>query len=88
MELYKRSIQVAVDNREEVKEIMREFSDIFAKSPANIRRTDLIVHDIYTGKAAPVYQHARRQSLEEHATMNTQVENLRDVGITEPSTSE
>ena len=73
-ELYKRSVQeVAEDDREEVKKIMREFSDIFATSPADIGRTDLIVHDIYTGKAAPVHQRARRQSPEEHAAMKKQV---------------
>ena len=59
-ELYKRSVQeVAEDDREEVKKIMRELSDIFATSPADIGRTDPIVHDIYTGKAAPVPNYRR-----------------------------
>ena len=70
-ELYKRSVQeVAEDDRKEVKKIMQEFSDMFATIPADIGRTDLIVHDIYTGKAAPVHQRARHQSPEEHSAMN------------------
>ena len=88
-DLYERSTNgLHEEECKRIKEMMVAFSDIFATSPKDIGRTTLIVHDIYTGRATPVHQRARRQSPEEHEAMKKNVENLRDVGIIEPSTSE
>ena len=55
-DLYAKSIQqVAEDLHRDVSNVLNEFSDIFATNPADIGRTNLIVHDIYTGKATPVH---------------------------------
>ena len=87
-DLYTKSIaDVGETYRGAVASLLREFEDIFAKDPADIGRTTLIVHDIDTGNAAPVHQRARRQSPEENAGMKGIVENLRNVGIIAPSTS-
>ena len=87
-ELYEKSAKDADEREQEaIEQILVDFADIFATSPADIARIELIVHDIYTEKATPVHQRARRQSPEEHAAMMKQVENMRYVGIIVPSTS-
>ena len=87
-ELYTKSIEdVREEYRGPIAELLREFQDIFATNPADIGKTTLIVHDIDTGGAAPVHQRARRQSPDENAGMKGIVENLRSVGIIEPSKS-
>ena len=88
-DLYKRSIAgVPREFHESIRKLVNEYEDIFARDPGDIGRTNLIVHDIYTGRAAPVHQRARRISPEEHEAMKKAVENLHAVGIIEPSRSE
>ena len=88
-DLYKRSIAgVPSEFHDRIRDLVNEYEDIFAKNPGDIGRTNLIVHDIYTGRAAPVHQRARRFSPEEHEAMKKTVENLYAVGIVEPSRSE
>ena len=88
-DLYKRSIEgIEQVHHEAIKQLLNEFEDIFAKDSSDIGRTNLIVHDIYTGNATPVHQRARRISPEEHEAMKAAVENLHSVGIVEPSRSE
>ena len=88
-DLYKRSIAgVPREFHESIRKLVNEYGDIFARDPGDIGRTNLIVHDIYTGRAAPVHQRARRISPEEHEAMKKAVENLHAVGIIEPSRSE
>ena len=88
-DLYKRSIEgIEQAHHEAIKQLLNEFEDIFAKDSSDIGRTNLIVHDIYTGNATPVHQRARRISPEEHEAMKAAVENLHSVGIVEPSRSE
>ena len=88
-DLYNRSIEgIDKEHHDAIKQILAEFSDIFATDPGDIGRTNLIVHDIYTGRANPVHQRARRFSPDEHAAMKKTVESLHSVGIVEPSRSE
>ena len=88
-ELYKRSVAgIPQEFHGEIKQLLNEYEDIFAKNSGDIGRTNLIVHDIYTGQSAPVHQRARRISPEEHEAMKKTVENLHSVGIIEPSRSE
>ena len=88
-DLYKRSIAgVPEEFHDRIRRLLNDYEDIFAKNPGDIGRTNLIVHDIYTGRAAPVHQRARRISPEEHEAMKKTVENLHEVGIVEPSRSE
>ena len=64
------------------------YQDIFAVDETDIRRTDVITHDVDTGNHKPVCQPLRRQSKEEHEAMVSIVNNLRRCGIIQPSRSQ
>ena len=68
--------------------LLTHYSDIFAKTEADIGKTHLITHDVDTGDARPVAQSVRRQSPEEYEAMVRIVDNLHKCGIIRPSRSE
>ncbi|KAG9297660.1 hypothetical protein G9A89_011175 [Geosiphon pyriformis] len=58
--------QLKPQQQTQLKELIAEFADIFAKNNNNLRRTDLVQHQIYTENAKPRRQQAYQVTPESH----------------------
>jgi hypothetical protein len=78
---------VGEDMREEIRDILGEFSDCFSKTEFDLGRTTLVKHRVDTGDSRPVRQALRRQPLTYLPEIDRQLEELRRQGVIEPSAS-
>lgn len=74
--------------KEEVQELLSEYSDIFSKHPNDYGRTNLLYHVVDTGDSSPVRQRAYRVSPKLHTELQKQIDTLLEQDLIEPSTSE
>ncbi|PIK36751.1 hypothetical protein BSL78_26415 [Apostichopus japonicus] len=73
--------------RERVTEIMAELADVFAKSPENLGRTNLVKHRIDIGNAKPIRQAARRLPIHQKVEAQKEINRMLRENIIEPSSS-
>ena len=76
------------EDREAITMLLLAYQDVFAKDDTDIGKTDVITHDVDTGRCKPVCQPLRRQSKDEHEAMVSIVNNLKRCGIIQPSKSQ
>ncbi|KAG9300992.1 hypothetical protein G9A89_018944 [Geosiphon pyriformis] len=66
--------QLEPQQQNQLKELIAEFANIFAKNNNNLRRTDLVQHQIYTEDAKPRQQQAYRVAPESHQFIREEVQ--------------
>ena len=71
----------------DVARLLRKYSHIFSKTDDDIGRTGIIRHNIPTGDARPIKQPLRRLPENMAKEVNTQVNEMLNKGIIQPSTS-
>ena len=71
----------------QVRALVREFSDIFSRHPGDLGLTHLMQHEIETGDAPPVKQRPRRVPLRLREQVEEQRQQMLRDGVIEPSTS-
>ena len=67
--------------------LLNTYADIFAKSTADLGRTNVIRHSIHTGDAAPIRQPVRRVSPHCRQEIRTLLNEMLERGVVEYSTS-
>ncbi|XP_075908909.1 uncharacterized protein LOC142905723 [Petromyzon marinus] len=73
--------------RNKLRALLREFSDVFSKSKFDIGCTKLLRHHIDTGDAAPIRQNPFRLSPAEKQHVKSAVDDMLEADIISPSTS-
>lgn len=73
--------------KEALKEMLMEFQDVFSKGDFDIGKTNLVKHTINTGDAAPIRQRYRRLPKSQQEEADTQIKDLLERGVIEPSSS-
>src|SRR5271163_271741 len=79
--------KLGVEERQQLKEIVRSYSDVFSSGEYDLGQTDLARHEINTGDAKPVKQALRRQPFAHLDAIDKQVNDMLTAGIIEPSQS-
>ncbi|KAL6726387.1 hypothetical protein Aduo_008362 [Ancylostoma duodenale] len=67
---------------------LQEFADVFAVSDKELTQTDLVVHDIDTGEAAPIKQKTRPVPMGARKEFKEIIKDLVERGVVEKSQSE
>ncbi|KAL4234860.1 hypothetical protein ACF0H5_006502 [Mactra antiquata] len=67
--------------------IDKKYSDVFSKTQSDLGRTGIIRHRIHTGNTRPIKQPLRRLPEKMAVEAQTQIEDMLDKGIIQPSTS-
>ncbi|KAK3744792.1 hypothetical protein QZH41_014779, partial [Actinostola sp. cb2023] len=73
--------------RERLSALLIEYADIFACSPGDLGRTNLVEHRINTGDTIPIKQPARRLPMHRRAEAEEHVKKMLNDGIIKPSSS-
>jgi hypothetical protein len=73
--------------KQEFKELLIEYQDIFVGPDGKIGRTHLAEHTIDTGQAKPIKVPQRKYSLHQREVIETEVDKMLDDGIIRPSHS-
>uniref|UniRef100_A0A8C9VS90 Gypsy retrotransposon integrase-like protein 1 n=1 Tax=Scleropages formosus TaxID=113540 RepID=A0A8C9VS90_SCLFO len=73
--------------REQLKELLNAFMDIFAARDEDCTKTDLVRHHIETGGAAPIRLRPHRLALAKRQIAEEKVREMAAAGIIEPSSS-
>ena len=81
------SLQLVQEDKDQLVELVDDYSDIFALDQSKLGRTDIVTHTIDTGDHPPVYQPARRTPFALRAKVEEMVEDMVDQGVVQPSTS-
>ena len=81
------SLEVNATKKAELKELLKEYKDIFSTREYDLGETSLAVHTIDTGGNKPVKQQLRRQPPVVQSAIDKQVGEMLKAGIIEPSTS-
>ena len=88
VDLFERAAErLGPSERLQLRELLCEFQDIFAKSKEDLGRTRLVHHHIDTGSALPIKQRARRLPLHQQQAEHDEVERMLKAGIIEESSS-
>ncbi|KAG9299460.1 hypothetical protein G9A89_009413 [Geosiphon pyriformis] len=66
--------QLEPQQQTQLKELIAEFADIFTENNNDLRRTNLVQHQIYTGDAKPKRQQAYRVAPESHQFIREEVQ--------------
>ena len=72
---------------EEVKQLVKKFSNLFMKSKNGVGTTNCVSHSIDTGEALPVNQPPYRAGYKERQVIEDQVKDLLDRKLIQPSSS-
>ena len=80
--------EVMPETREQLRELLTEFSDVFSVREGDLGRTNVTTHRIDTGDAGPVRQPLRRQPLPHRAAIDEQLDSMLAAGTIEPAVSE
>src|SRR5688572_25604686 len=75
------------ETREQLRELLTEFSDVFSVGEGDLGRTNVTTHRIDTGDAGPVRQPLRRQPLPYRAAIDEQLDSMLTDGTNEPAVS-
>lgn len=67
--------------------LLDEFSDIFSSGPEDLGRTGIVKHHIDTGSHPPIKQPPRRVPMHQQETMHKHVEEMLQHSVVKPSTS-
>lgn len=70
-----------------LKNLLIQYQDIFFKNDKDIGHTEIIQHTIDTGGVHPIRQKPRRLPLFKMAEAESEIRNMADQGVIEPSTS-
>lgn len=73
--------------KEELKDLLWQYQDVFSKNNQDIGRTHRVEHRIETGNAAPIRTQPRRLPIGKKKTEQEEVQKMLDNGIIEPSRS-
>ena len=88
MELFERSCKdLDPGQRKDLVNLLSEFSDVFAASPSDLGRTEVVRHEIDTGDARPIRQPARQLPIHRRNEAEEHVKDMLERGIIEPSNS-
>ena len=79
--------EISVDERRELCQLIREYSDIFAKGQHDLGLTRVIRHSIPTTSEQPLYQRPYRQPYHLRAETSRQVQEMGDANIITQSSS-
>ena len=81
------SLQLAQEDKDQLVELVDDYSDIFALDQSKLGRTDIVTHTIDTGDHPLVYQPARQTPFAFRAKVKEMVEDMVDEGVVQPSPS-
>ena len=88
-DLFERSINnLSSEESEKLRQVLIEFSDVFAKDDTDLGNFDAIIHRIDTGDARPIKQRMRRTPLGFEHEEEKQLETMLRIGVIQPSVSE
>lgn len=73
--------------KSQLKGLLLKYLDIFSKSPTDFGQTDIVRHKINTNAASPVRKRAYRTSPQMQEVIESQVNEMLDKGLIEPSHS-
>ncbi len=71
----------------ELKELLVQYTDIFASDHKPLGHTGLVRHTIHTGDSAPIKQRARRLGPAERGIASEEIDKMLKSGVIEPSCS-
>ncbi|CAC5420431.1 Transposon Ty3-I Gag-Pol polyprotein,Transposon Ty3-G Gag-Pol polyprotein [Mytilus coruscus] len=87
-DLFNKSIvHLQEKEKQQLKELLQAYSDVFAKSVDNLGRTNRVQHRINTGTALPIRQASRRLPLGKREIEKREIVKMLDRGVIEPSNS-
>ena len=75
------------NQQDQLNTLLLEFSDIFANSPEELGRTNVVYHKIDTGNALPIKQRPYRIPFSQKAVIDRHIENMLKLDVIEPSYS-
>ena len=75
------------DQESEFKQLLREFTDLFAKDITQLGRTDLVMHKIYTEDVPPISSRPYSVPITEQTFINEEVQRMLDNKLIKDSTS-
>lgn len=78
---------LTADQKVQLQTLVNEYRDIFALSPDELGRTDLVQHHIDTGDHAPIRQRPYRVSDKQRGIIEEHVTDMLNRGIIQPSVS-
>ena len=78
---------LAQSQKQQIRNLVAEYEDIFAENPKNPKRTVLMQHRIVTGDALPVRKKSRRVPVAWEDEVNRQVKQMLKHDIIRPSCS-
>ena len=81
------SLQLAQEDKDQLVELVDDYSDIFALDQSELGRTDIVTHTIDAGDHPPVHQPARRTPFALRAKVKEMVEDMMDQSVVQPSPS-
>lgn len=83
----KGSVGLNEENRDQLKEFLCSYQDVFSKSSSDIGYTELIKHKINTGDAKHIKQRPYRLPLAKREAAQKEIETMSERGFIEPSSS-
>ena len=78
---------LTLSQMEDVEQLLRQYSGLFATKNIDLGRTSVVKHNINTGDARPVKQPLRRIPANMTEEVNSQIDEMLSKGVIEPSTS-
>ena len=81
------SLQLAQEDKDQLLELVDDYSDIFSLDQSELGHTDIVTHTIDTGDHPPLHQPARQIPFALRAKVEEMVEDMVDQGVVQPSTS-
>ena len=79
--------ELSGEQREQLTELVTEFSDVFALDDSELGCTNLVQHFIDTGDSPPVRQRPYRIPMAHRETVNQMTEEMLERGVIQPSMS-
>ena len=76
-----------MDERSQFSELIKEFQDVFALSPAELGHTNVVEHTINTGDASPLRQPPRRIPFALRSKVDEMVRDMMTQGVIQQSSS-
>ena len=78
---------LTVEELQQLKDLIIEFSDVFALDSSELGTTDHVTHVIDTGDSSPIKQHPRRIPFALRAKVDQLVKEMLEQGVVSPSKS-
>ena len=76
---------LTVHEREGLRALLKEHSDVISVGDGDLRRTSVLRHKIDTEDAAPIHQPARRLPFHQRGLVQNMIKRMLDQGIVEPA---